>query len=112
MHRSNQAEREVVDIVPTTQIPVTTGTVRWLEMLYEAGAVSVGEDGEVLVDEEVRALIRALHGQLAGGDVEVRIRREGGALHGELEATFDRACEEAAAANEHRDDGEVLPYTP
>ena len=106
------SEAKVTDIIPTTSVPVTEGTVKWIEALYHAGAITFHPDRSVKLDPEIRNLIVALHATLAGGEVSVQVRHTGGATFTRLEELFERAWAEAAVANENRDDDEVLPFTP
>ena len=108
------AEKVVTNIIPTTEVIATTGTVAWMEALYEAGAVSFGPEGHFSVNPEVRHAISAMHAILAGGVVSIKIVNEGGNKYVELEKKFDLACEEASSAHTNRssDDDVTLPVGP
>ena len=104
----------LTNIVPITEITVTEGTLSWVETLYEAGAIQFGPEGQMEINPEVREVIHAMHAVLAGGKVNIEIEHDGGNKCVGMERSFDRAMDEAIAANVHRDpsDKRNVPLGP
>ncbi len=111
---SSSCNAEVTRLNPVVDLPVSPGTVEWVERLYRAGAVSMEPDGRIDFDPEVRKLISLIHTVLAGGKIETRVVVEGGNTFGQLEELFDRALTEAEHANMDKGHipGAVVPYVP
>lgn len=108
------AQKIVSNIIPTTQVTTTAGTIDWMEALYESGAISFGQDGRVSVNPEVRKAITAMHVILAGGTVSIEITNNGGDRCALLERKFDRSIAEVCSAHLYRseDDTVELPLSP
>lgn len=71
-------------------IPIARETQRWLEHIYDAGAVTVDQDGTVTIDPKVRNLIEKMHEELAAGDPKKK---------DELEQAFDDALAATSELN-------------
>ncbi len=95
-------------------LPVTGSTVKWVERLYDAGAVVFQPDRTAVVDMHVRKLIHAMHVVLAGGDVHIDIVDPGGPVLGKLEELFDQALEDSNIARKAAGDDKDKfdPLTP
>jgi hypothetical protein len=100
-----------MNVKNTQQISITNSTQTWTETLYEAGAVSFEGDKNVVLHPRVRELVRAMHAVLAGGTVQLEIQSKGGPVFSQLEAQFDAAWTDVAAAYADSD-GNVLPVGP
>lgn len=95
----------------TQQISITNSTQTWTETLYEAGAISFEGDNSVVLHPQVRELVQAMHAVLAGGRVQLEIQSNGGPVFSQLEAQFDAAWTDVAAAYADSD-GKELPVGP
>ncbi len=108
--------KEVQNTEPSREsaLPVTGSTVKWVERLYDAGAVVFQSDRTAVVEKDVRKLIHAMHVVLAGGDVRIDIIDPGGPVLGKLEELFDQALEDSNAARKAAgdDDKKFDPLTP
>lgn len=96
-----QARQNVTDIAPRLEVPVFpigTKTFAWLDTLYKCGLVSFGKENEVVLNEEIRDLIRGVHAVLAGGKVSMTIEDNGGMLYEQLEEIFQIAHDQVNAA--------------
>jgi hypothetical protein len=71
-------------------------------MLYESGAVMFNHDGSASLNNEVRALISAMHAVLSGGEVNVEIVQTGANTFDFLEQSFHNAFEDANTTNKYR----------
>ena len=89
-----QARQNVTDISPIQEVQVTSKTATWLDTLYKCGMVSFGKDNEVIINEEIRELIRGMHAVLAGGKVTLKVEDNGGMLYEQLEEIFESAQEQ------------------
>jgi hypothetical protein len=109
-----QAREVVSDITPTEELLVTNKTASWLNTLYQCGMVSFGKDNEVILNDEIRDLIRGMHAVLAGGKVSLAIEDNGGLLYEQLEEIFQIAHDQANNAYKNREvsDDIILPYGP
>lgn len=108
------AKKVLTNIIPTTEVTATKGTVAWVEALYEAGAVTFEPDGSIALNSEIKMAIDAMHAILAGGDVSIEIKEKGGLKCEELNRIFQTAWEEANSANKNRSNGDVKvpPMSP
>ena len=110
---TNTAQNTVVDIIRDVEMPVTPATLKWVEAIYAAGAVSYNPDGTMKLHPAVRKATEAIHHILAGGEVEFVVRREGDETFAELEKQFEEAIVETNKANELRDpERAITPYMP
>ena len=88
------ARQNVTDITPIKEVQLTSKTASWLDTLYKCGMVSFGKNNEVILNDEIRELIRAMHAVLAGGNVSLKIDDNGGILYEQLEEIFETAHEQ------------------
>lgn len=73
----------------------------YLERVRDLGAVE-GRKGAVELNPTLRPVVEAMHHVLAGGEVEVRVVREGQReIFRELEQRASRATVETNALNQH-----------
>ena len=74
-----------------TNIKIADAAKDWLDMLYQAGAVTVNAAGETEIHGGVRQQISAIHDLLAANDPN---------LKQELESKFDAAVQETSGYNQ------------
>lgn len=86
----------------------------WLDALYKSGAVAVNRDGTSRLSPDVRNIVTAMHAQLAGGDVKIKINDQGTEVFDDLEQLFDRTWAEMNDIAKRMDsgDGQVAPLYP
>lgn len=101
------------NIIQTTSITATKGTMLWMQKLYESGAVIFWPEGQISIQPEIRDVIKAMHAILAGGKVELKISYDGGERFLELERLFDESVDEVNTARVHRNNADdPLPVSP
>ncbi len=98
-----QAKKIVTDITPTREVLVTEKTASWLDTLYKSGMVSFGKDREVVLNEEIRELLRGVHAVLAGGKVSVNIEDDGGLMYEQLEEIFQISHDQVNISYKNRE---------
>lgn len=103
------ARKKVTDITPIKEVQLTSKTASWLDTLYKCGMVSFGKDNEVILNDEIRELIRAMHAVLAGGNVSLKIEDNGGILYEQLEEIFETAHDQVNNTYRNPDAGMNIP---
>ncbi len=103
------ARQKLTDITPVKEVQLTSKTATWLDTLYKCGMVSFGKDNEVILNEEIRELVRAMHAVLAGGSVSLKIEDSGGILYEQLEEIFECAHDQVNNTYRSREERMSLP---
>ncbi|WP_224240436.1 hypothetical protein [Hyalangium gracile] len=82
------------------QVPFSSALAEYLERIRALGAME-GVDGAVALSPTLKPVLEAMHHVLAGGEVEVRILRDGQQdIFQELQQRADQATEATNALNQ------------